>query len=88
MPKCETCSGLFGPNFTVIINEAKGDHQCVFCYLGKDTITVEDENTGQEVNVTKQDARRKYANYLDKIYYSEKVQNLVNPTSKSNIIKP
>lgn len=90
MPKCETCSGLYGPNFTVIVNEAKGDHQCVFCFLGKDEITVDDEKTGREVKVTKEDARRKYARYLDEIYHSKKVQDLINPDSNSgsNIIKP
>ena len=90
MPKCETCSGFYGPNFTVIVNEAKGDHQCVFCYLGKDEITVEDEKTGREVKVTKADARQKYARYISELYNSRKVQELINPEAESgsNIIKP
>lgn len=88
MPKCQTCSGLYGPNFTVLVNEANGDHQCVFCYLGKDSITVESDKGGDPVKVTKEDARRKYVRYLEDIYRSEKVQNLVSPSSKSNIIKP
>ena len=90
MPKCETCSGYFGPNFTVIVNEAKRDHQCVFCYLGKDEITVEDEKTKTETKVTKEDARQKYARYINELYNSRKVQDLINPdpNSGSNIIKP
>lgn len=87
MPKCQTCTKFLGPNFCIIINEETDEKQCVFCYLEKDEITIENDD-GSERKITKEEAMRKYQEYLKDLYHSEKVQEIVNPESKSNIIKP
>lgn len=87
MPKCQTCTKFLGPNYCIIVNESTDEKQCVFCYLGKNEITVEDDN-GNQRKITKEETMRKYQEYLKELYYSEKVQKVVNPQAKSNIIKP
>lgn len=87
MPQCVTCRKFLGPNYCIIVNENTDEKQCVFCYTGKDEITLEDDSGGER-KITKQEAMKKYQDYLKKMYHSEKVQNLVNPAAKSNIIKP
>jgi len=85
MPKCATCGQFFGPNFCIVANENSKEFQCVFCYLGKNEITVETKD-GQEKKVTKKDANKEYMKYLKKLHNNKNVQEIVNP--KSNIIKP
>lgn len=88
MPKCVTCGTLLGPNFCIIVNESTDERQCVFCHLGKDEITVESDKTGESRKIKKHEAAENYRIYLKKLYESEKVQEIINPGNKSNIIKP
>jgi len=88
MPRCQTCTNFFPPKLTIVVDEALGDHQCMFCKADKDYLTIVDEKTGKEEVLTKSHAIEEYKKYIKELYKSEKVQNVINPGSKSNIIKP
>ncbi|MFW6002550.1 MAG: hypothetical protein ACOCQD_04350 [archaeon] len=88
MPRCQTCTNYFPPKLTVVMNEALGDHQCVFCKAGKEHLTIVDEKTGKEDVITKAHIIEEYQKYIKELYNSRKIQNIINPDSKSNIIKP
>ena len=85
MPLCQTCRNFFPPKLTVVVNEGLNHHQCVFCKAGKDHITIVDEKTNKEEVITKGFVIEEYKKYINELYYSEKIQSVVNP---SNIIKP
>lgn len=84
MGKCVTCGSFLGPNFCIVVNETKNHLKCVFCHLGKNYITVEAKD-GSEHKVTKEEAKKKYKDYIDDLHRSKNIQKVINP---SRIIMP
>ncbi|MFW6007944.1 MAG: hypothetical protein ACOCP8_01655 [archaeon] len=87
MGQCVTCNKFLGPNYCITVNEDTDEKQCVFCYLEKDEITVEDDN-GNQKKLKKEEAVKKYREFLNKIKRSDRVQNILKDNNESNIIKP
>lgn len=85
MPKCCMCNRFYSPDYSVVVDEKLNVCKCVFCYLEKDSITIESEDTGSQTMLTKEQAAKDYENFVKKIYNSKGVQNKLNP---SKIIKP
>jgi len=77
MGQCNVCRDFLHPDYCMEMEE--GIYKCVYCYLDKDTITIEDTETGETIPVSKQVAKENYKKFVKKIYKSKGVQELVSP---------
>jgi hypothetical protein len=75
MGKCVLCSKFFHPDLCIEVDEKKV--KCVFCHLGKDFITIVDEETKREEKLTKEKASESYIRYLEEVSKSPKVAELI-----------
>jgi hypothetical protein len=73
MPKCVKCNGLFPPQLMKQIDGAAIDiQQCVFCFVGKDSITLPVKE-GMVKSYTRQEAKEDYVKFLKML--KEKLKN-------------
>jgi hypothetical protein len=83
MPKCVTCDKFFHPDMSVIVNEADKACKCVFCYTGKQEITIEEDDGKPSYNVTKGEAIENYRIYINKLKNDPKVAKVLTGNKKS-----
>ena len=78
MPKCIKCSKFYHPDFC-IETEIRNDliTNCLFCYLNKDKLTIENEDGSIDRIVTKKESERDYKIYLKKLMENKKIKNLI-----------
>ena len=90
MPKCVQCDKFYHPDFSVLMRPNTEDKacKCVFCYIGKSEITIEESEDGKPAyRVTKAEAVEDYRIYIAKLKEDEKVAKILtgNPKSKFDI---
>lgn len=86
MPKCVTCDKMFHPDYSVIVDESNGACKCVFCYTGKDKVTIEDAADGKPDSVvTRREASEKYQEYLTRLSQDEKIRKAMHKGGKNAI---
>ena len=83
MPKCVTCDQYFHPDYSVIVDEATTACKCVFCYIEKSEVTLEEENGKPACKVTKKEAIENYRIYISKLKDDEKVAKVLTGNAKS-----
>ena len=77
MPKCVTCDKVFHPDMCVEVDEFSKACKCVFCYTGKNEITVEDEDGKPQYTVSRVQAIENYDRYLKQLSENEKVRKIM-----------
>ena len=80
MGLCQKCKQFIEPNIMFDIN--KDEQICVFCKLGKDTVTVQKE--GKDILYTKKQAVRNYDVFLKQLKDSPSVKKKLE---ESDVIK-
>lgn len=78
MSKCVKCDQFFHPDYVVIIDENTNAVSCVFCHTGNTSVTIRDEDSGEEKTVTKQEANRKYLIYLKELEENPNVKKILD----------
>jgi hypothetical protein len=74
MPKCLNCFKFFPP--TYMVKKSIGGGVCMFCEVGKDFLTMTEEN-GNVYTVDKEYIVREYEVFMKKLLEKENVQNLI-----------
>lgn len=74
MPKCVKCSKYFHPDW-MVEQTIRGDDVviCNFCFMDKDVLTITDENDKLMEKVSKDQANRKYLQYLEDLSRKPKI---------------
>jgi len=88
MPKCIKCGARLHPDFCLLINEHVEKCQCVFCYTGKNEVTIQDENGNDIRKVSKQEAINKYAEYINELCEKRNIKSIIETGKKPKIILP
>lgn len=87
MAKCAKCDDWFHPDLMLVIDESMNAQKCVFCYLDKTEITIQDEETGEvQDKVTKREASARYKAYLNRLKRNPKIREKMFKDSDSNLI--
>lgn len=63
MPRCVKCNEVFPPSFMFDVDDDA--QECVFCKLGKKTLTLQE--SGTERKITKQECINKYKEKLNEL---------------------
>lgn len=76
MPQCVKCNMFFHPDYMLLVDEQQKSQQCVWCYLDKEEVTLEDEN-GNGKRVGKNEAAQKYAEFIQRTLQKPNVQRII-----------
>ena len=77
MPKCVQCYDFFHPDYMVEVDVKDNAYKCVFCHLDKKEITIATDDGKKEEKLTKKECVQKYKAFLNRLYRSEKIQNIL-----------
>lgn len=75
MPKCVRCDKFFHPDMCVVVDDVTNACKCVFCYVDKQEIMVENEDGSPDYKVTKGEAIENYKRYVQDLKDSPDIQN-------------
>lgn len=78
MPKCVKCMKYFHPDW-MVEQTIRGDDVviCCFCLTDKDSLTVTDENDKVVESVTKEQANKRYLQYLEDLSRKPKIAEIL-----------
>ncbi|HSH51632.1 MAG TPA: hypothetical protein VK982_07900 [Bacteroidales bacterium] len=87
MGKCVKCDKVFHPDYMLVIDQSLNAQKCVFCYLDKNSITIENEETGEvDKIISKEDATQSYQKYLDGLSKNPKIREKMFKNNDSGLI--
>lgn len=78
MSVCVKCNQFHHPDYCVVIDEENNACKCVWCYLDKNEITIEDTETGRLIKkLTKKEANKEYMEYLRKVSDNPNIRQIL-----------
>lgn len=73
-----TCDCLVHPDYMVSIDEFDDKaKKCAWCYTGKKTVTLVDEKTHEESDLSKRECVEAYQRYLNKLTQDPKIRKMM-----------
>ena len=88
MPECKKCFQRFHPDLCVLISENQDAVQCVFCKVGKNEVTIQNEKGNDVGKLGKQEAINRYAEYIKELCEKRNIKSIIETGSKPKIIMP
>lgn len=76
MSQCVLCKNYYHPDFMLMVDEDV--YTCVWCYSERNVINIEDDNTGKQRKVTKEEASRAYLEYLRQLKDHPNIKKILN----------
>jgi len=83
MSKCVICDNYFHSDYCTI-KEIRGESVtvCLFCHFDKNKLTLEDKDGKIVRKITKSKCIKEYKEYINKLYRSKRIQDIINKVNE------